>query len=167
MAGQGAGPEARGGGEARLIQIALPSLMRSSEDSPAAAVRPAPPRGPRVDESVGVEELANHRVLWLGKWPKELQEAVIPSKTPGGRPIPSTRIPVGERAVLDVSVRVARGELVFATVASAPLHMGESDLVFVPLTGLRPLRGALVWRRPAREPKLRAFIRVARDFLQA
>jgi hypothetical protein len=141
--------------------------MRSSEDPPAVAVRPAPSRGPRVDDSVGVEELADHRVLRLGKWPKELQEAVIPSKTPGGRPIPSTRIPVGERAVLDVSVRVARGELVFPTVASAPLHMGESDLVFVPLTGLRPLRGALVWRRPAREPKLRAFIRVARDFLQA
>ena len=117
-------------------------------------------------DSVDVEELADHRVLRLGKWPKELQEAVLPSRSPDGRPIPSTRIPVGERAVLDVSVRVARGDLAFPTVASASLHMGEPDLVFVPIAGLPPLRGALVWRRPARDPKLRAFIRVARDVLQ-
>jgi hypothetical protein len=29
-----------------------------------------------------------------------------------------------------------------------------------------PLRSALVWRRPARDPKLRAFIRVAREILK-
>jgi hypothetical protein len=43
--------------------------------------------------------------------------------------------------------------------------MGERDLAFVPITGMAPLRSALVWRRPARDPRLRAFIRVARDVL--
>jgi DNA-binding transcriptional LysR family regulator len=45
--------------------------------------------------------------------------------------------------------------------------MGELDLAFVPIEGMPPLRSALVWRRPARDPKLRAFIRVAREVLQA
>jgi hypothetical protein len=72
---------------------------------------------------------------------------------------------VGERSVTDVSVRVARGEIVYPTVASATSYMG--DLTFVPITGMPELRSALVWRRPARDPKLRAFIRVARDVLQS
>jgi hypothetical protein len=49
--------------------------------------------------------------------------------------------------------------------ASAASYMG--DLTFVPITGMPELRSALVWRRPACDPKLRAFIRVARDVLQS
>jgi DNA-binding transcriptional LysR family regulator len=115
---------------------------------------------------VDVEELADHRVVRFDGWPKEVHDAVIPSRTPGGRPIPGTRIPIGRRTVVDVSVRIARGEVVFPTVASAPPYMGELDLVFVPIRGMPPLRSALVWRRPARDPKLRAFIRVAREVLK-
>jgi DNA-binding transcriptional LysR family regulator len=114
---------------------------------------------------VDVEELAAHNVLRFDNWPKELHEVILPSRTPGGRPIPGTRIAVGRRTVVDVSVRVARGEFVFPTIASAAPSLGELDLVFVPIAGLPPLRSALVWRRPARDPKLRAFIRVARDVL--
>lgn len=68
--------------------------------------------------------------------------------------------------MLDVSVRVARGEFVFATVASAVPYMGELDLAFVPMPGMPQLRSALVWRRPARDPKLREFVRAARQVLQ-
>jgi hypothetical protein len=95
-----------------------------------------------------------------------MHEAVVPSRTPGGRPTAGTRIPAGERAVLDIAVRIARGGLVHPTVASAPSYMGELDLVFIPITGMPPLRSALVWRRPARALKLRAFIRLASDVLQ-
>jgi DNA-binding transcriptional LysR family regulator len=118
-------------------------------------------------DTVDVEELADHHVLRFDNWPKELHEAMLPSRTPTGRPIPGTRIPVGRRTVVDVSVRLARGEFVFPTIASAPPYMGALDLVFVPITGMPPLRSALVWRRPARDPKLRAFIRVARDILRS
>jgi DNA-binding transcriptional LysR family regulator len=118
-------------------------------------------------DAVDVEELADQRVVRFDNWPRELHEAMAPSRTPGGRPIPYTRILLGDRAVLDVAVRVARGELVWPTVASAAPYMGgDFDLAFVPITGMPPLRSALVWRRPARDPKLRAFIRVARDVLR-
>jgi DNA-binding transcriptional LysR family regulator len=117
-------------------------------------------------DSVDVEELADYRVPRFEGWPKELHDAVIPSRTPSGRPIPGSRFRVGERAILDVSVRVARGDFVFTTVASAVPYMGELDLAFVPMTGMPPLRSALVWRRPARDPKLREFLGVAREVLQ-
>jgi hypothetical protein len=117
-------------------------------------------------ESVDVEELADHRVPRFEGWPKELQEAVAPARTPSGRPIPGERVRVGERSLLDISVRIARGEFVFPTVASAAPYTAEFDLAFVPLTGLPPLRSALVWRRPARDPKLREFLGVARDVLK-
>jgi DNA-binding transcriptional LysR family regulator len=114
-------------------------------------------------DTVDVEELADHRIVRLDSGPKELRETVTPSQTPKGRPIPGTRVGDGDRTVLDIPVRIARSDLAFPTVASAIPYMGELDLAFVPLTGMPPLRSALVWRRPARDPKLRAFIRVARD----
>lgn len=117
-------------------------------------------------ESVSIEELADHRVVRFDNWPTELREAVVPSLTPQGRPIHGTAVGVGDHALHGLPVRVARGELVFPTVESATSYMGELDLAFVPITGMAPLRSALVWRRPARDPKLRAFIRVARDVLK-
>ena len=117
-------------------------------------------------DSVDVEELADYQVSRFEDWPKELHEAMVPSRTPGGRPIPSRRVPVGDRGLLDLSVRVARGEFVHPTVASAAGYLGDLELAFVPLTGMPPLRSALVWRRPARDPRLRAFIRIARETLE-
>lgn len=117
-------------------------------------------------DSVDIEELADHRVVRYDSGPRELREALVPSRTPGGRPIRGTRVAGGDQALLDLPVRVARGELVFPTVASAAPYMGDLDLVFVPITGMKSLRSALVWRRPARDPRLRAFIRVARDVLK-
>jgi DNA-binding transcriptional LysR family regulator len=139
-----------------------PTLIRQPRVLAVARNHPLADR-----DTIDVEELADHTILRFDNWPKEFHEAVAPSRTPGGRPIPYTRIPIGDRAVLDVSVRVARGELVWPTVASAAAYMGgDFDLVFVPIMGMPPLRSALVWRRPARDPKLRAFTRVAREVLQ-
>jgi DNA-binding transcriptional LysR family regulator len=116
-------------------------------------------------DAVDVEELADHRILRFEDLPQELREAVAPSRTPGGRPIPATRTASGEHALLELPVRLARSELVFPTVPSAAAYMGAPDLVFVPIKGMPPIRSALVWRRPARDPKLREFIRVAREVL--
>lgn len=114
--------------------------------------------------SIDVEELAAHRVARIDSWPKELREAVVPTMTPQGRPIRGTR--VGAADLLDLPVRVARREFVLPTVASAAPYMGGNSLAFIPITGMKPLRSALVWRRPARDPKLRAFVRIARDVLK-
>jgi DNA-binding transcriptional LysR family regulator len=147
-------------------------------DEPDLVVGPTLAREPRTlavaqdhplakRDSVDVEELADHTVARLDNdWPKELREAVVPSRTPGGRPLSGPPIGRGEHALLDLPVRVARGEFVFPTVESAAPYMGALDLAFVPIEGMEPLCSALVWRRPARDPKLRAFIRVARDLLR-
>jgi DNA-binding transcriptional LysR family regulator len=132
-----------------------------TEQPRALAVAPDHPLADR--DTVDVEELADHPILHLDNWPKELHEAILPARTPRGHPIPHVRIPVGERAVGDLAVRIARGEVVFPTIASASAYMG--DLVTIPLTGMPKLQSALVWLRPARDPKLRSFIRVAREVL--
>jgi DNA-binding transcriptional LysR family regulator len=118
--------------------------------------------------SIAFDELADHAVARFDGWPRELHEALLPTKTPSGRPIPGVRIPVGERNFLEIGHRVARGEFTFPTVASvAPfMGMGRYDLAYVPITGMVPARSALVWRRRAHDPKLREFIRIARGVLR-
>jgi DNA-binding transcriptional LysR family regulator len=138
-----------------------PTLTRQRRVLAVASVHPLAER-----DAVDVEELADLPVIRFDNWPKELSEALFPFRTPAGRPIPGRRIPVGERAAYEIAVRVARGELAFPTVASAIGYMGDLDVAAVPITGLPELRSALVWRRPARDPKLRAFVRVARDVLK-
>jgi DNA-binding transcriptional LysR family regulator len=119
--------------------------------------------------SVSLEELAGHAVPRFDGWPRELHETLFPSRTPSGRVIPGTRIPAGERNILEIAHRVARQELVLPTVASAAplMSMWHYDLAYVPITGMAPARSALVWRRRARDPKLREFIRTARGVLRS
>ena len=119
--------------------------------------------------NVSLEALADYAVPRFDGWPRELHEALFPARTPSGRQIPGTRIPVGERNFLEIAHRIARQEVVFPTIASAEplMSMGHYDLVYVPITGMPPARSALVWRRRARDPKLREFIRVAREVLRA
>jgi DNA-binding transcriptional LysR family regulator len=138
-----------------------PTLTRQPRILAVARAHPLADR-----DSVDVEELADAPVVRFDNWPKELHDALFPLRTPAGRPISGRRIPVGERTPFELAVRVARGELVFPTVASAVPYMGELDLAFVPITGMPLFRSALVWRRPARDPKLREFIRVAREALK-
>jgi DNA-binding transcriptional LysR family regulator len=144
---------------------------------PGVVVGPTLTRQPRVlavgrdhplakREAVPVEELADHRVLLFENWPPELQDAIVPPQTPRGRPIQATRIRVGEHGLLDIPVRIARGEVVWPTIASAEPYMRDREIVPLPIEGMPPLRSALVWRRPARDPKLREFIRVAREVLR-
>jgi DNA-binding transcriptional LysR family regulator len=132
-----------------------PRVLAVARDHPLAA-----------RDSVDVEELADCTVPRFEGLPNELHDAVVPYRTPRGRPISGSRLRVGERAILDASLRVARGEFVFPTVESAMPLLGELNLASVPLTGMPPLRSALVWRRAARDPKLREFLDVAREVLQ-
>ena len=155
-------------GDVDLMATWLPLEQRDlvvgpvlTEESRELAVPPDHPLADR--DSVDVEELAGYRLPRFDNWPRELHEATAPSRTPGGRPIERVRIPVGERSVDGLAVRIARGEIVYPTVASAT-SMG--DLCFIPIKGMPELRSALVWRRPARDPTLRAFIHVAREVLR-
>lgn len=138
-----------------------PTLSRQSRVLAVARDHPLAGR-----DTVDIEEIADHRIARFDNWPTELREAVVPSRTPSGRPIHGTAVGVGDGALHGLPVRVARGELAFPTVESATSYMGEFDLAFVPITGLAPLHSALAWRRPARDPRLRAFIGVARKVLK-
>ena len=138
-----------------------PTLIRQSRVLAVGRDHPLARR-----EAVPVEELADHQVLRFENWPPELQDAIVPPQTPRGRPIHGTRIRVGEHGLLDIPLRIARGEIVWPTVASAEPYMRDRELVSVPIEGMPPLRSALVWRRPARDPRLRAFVRVARQVLK-
>jgi DNA-binding transcriptional LysR family regulator len=139
-----------------------PTLSRHSR---VLAVPHDNPLAGRAQTSV--EDLVDQRIARFGGWPSELEEAWVPPQTPSGRPIPGARIQVGERTALGIAVRVARGELVHLTVAAAGPSVGSLDLAYVPVTGLPTLRSGLVWRRRRNDPKLREFVRIARDVLRA
>lgn len=157
-------------GEVDLMASWLPVDRPDLVVGPVLTVQPralamAPDHPLATRTTVDVEELADYRLLHFDTWPKEFHEAIAPSRTPRGRPIPRLRVPVGERSVADISMRIARGDVVHPTAASAASFLG--DLAYVPITGMTELRSAFLWRRPARDPKLRAFIRVAREFLRS
>jgi DNA-binding transcriptional LysR family regulator len=129
------------------------------------AVAPQHPLAKRTN--VSYEDLADQTIPRFDGWPRELHETLLPSKTPSGRPMSRVRIAAGQRNFLEIAYRVARQELVLPTVASAaPLGMGQYELVYVPITGMAPASSALVWRRGARDPKLREFVRLAREVLR-
>jgi DNA-binding transcriptional LysR family regulator len=132
----------------------------------AAATRDHPLAG---RDSVSLEELAEYPIPHFDGWPRELHEAFFPSTAPSGRSIPTVRIPVGERNLLELTHRVGRREFVFPTVISADpvMGLGQYDLAYVPITGMTPARSALIWRRGDRDLKRRAFIGIARDVLKA
>jgi DNA-binding transcriptional LysR family regulator len=147
---------------------------------PDIVVGPVLTRQPRVvavardhplagHDRISVEELAEYAVPRFDGWPREVHEELIPSSAPSGRPIPGVPIPPGERNFLALAHRLARGEFVFPTVVSAGpvMGVGQYDPAYVPITGMAPARSALIWRRRDRDPRLREFIRVAREVLRA
>jgi hypothetical protein len=149
-------------------------------EQPDIVVGPLLTRQPRVvavasDHPLGdhdrtsLEELAEYAVPRFDGWPRAFHEELIPSRAPSGRPIPGVAIPLGERNFLALAHRIARRELVFPTVVSADpvMGVGQYDLAYVPIAGLPAARSALIWRRRDRDPKLRKFIRIARDVLGA
>jgi DNA-binding transcriptional LysR family regulator len=149
-------------------------------EQPDMVVGPVLTRQPRVvavardhplagHERISLEELAEYAVPRFDGWPREVHEELIPSSAPSGRPIPGVPIALGERNFLALAHRLARSEFVFPTVASAGpvMGVGQYDPAYVPITGMAPARSALIWRRRDRDPKLREFIRVARDVLRS
>ncbi len=131
-----------------------PRVLAVARDHPAAA------RG-----RLRFEDLAGERVARFPGWPRELDESWTPTRTPAGRPIAASAIQTRDRTPLAIAARVARGELVHLTVAGAGPSVGSLDVAYVPVDDLPPLRSALVWRRRARNPRLREFVRIAGEVL--
>jgi DNA-binding transcriptional LysR family regulator len=156
-------------GEVDLMVTRLPIQQ------PDLVVGPVVSREPRVlavardhalagRRSVSLEDVADYQVVGLTELgPSEILAALIPQMTPSGRPI--RRLREGVRDFTDLVILVARGRVVQPTVASAASRFEHPNVVCLPITDMPPSSTALVWRRGARDPRVRALVGVAREVL--
>jgi DNA-binding transcriptional LysR family regulator len=107
---------------------------------------------------VSVEDLADHAVADLDLVaPPELMQAMTPTTTPRGRPIPRVRLDAREAS--DLILAVARGRVVQPVTRTFADTYAHPRVRYVPIRDLPPSRSVLVWRRGDRTPSLRAFLR--------
>ena len=159
------GPLRRGEVDALAVRLPLvePDLMigptLSSEPRVLAVSRDHPLA--KRDE-VSIEDVADYKVGWFDTLPAELEEAILPSRTPSGRPIERLRRPI--RNLSELAMLVQRGDVVHLTVPSMADYWGP-DIVYVPVTDMPESIEALVWLRSNTDRGLREFARVAGEVL--
>lgn len=130
--------------EARVLAVA--------RDHPLAARR-----------QVELEDLGDYQVVAPRILPDDYQEAWMPFRTPSGRPI--ERYPQRPGTTDEVGLLVARGKVVHPTVPASAAYFGPPSIVCIPLVGLPPVRKVLLALRGAWSPRLREFVRIAREVL--
>lgn len=107
---------------------------------------------------VSLEQLGDEQVAQpASSMPAALRDAVLPPRTPSGRPIPRTQ-PVN--STQEILAHVARGRIVHPTMAGLPL-MQRDDIVLVPLDDLPPLPLGLIWTADNETPQVRALAETA------
>jgi DNA-binding transcriptional LysR family regulator len=106
-------------------------------------------------ESVSAEELADYETSRPP--PGALYDAVVPPRTPAGRPVRRTRA-VG--SLHETLALVARGQIIHPTVAGLPLAQ-RGDIILVPLTGLPPLRLGPIWCTAHENARIRTLADIA------
>jgi DNA-binding transcriptional LysR family regulator len=114
-------------------------------------------------EHVSIEDIADYWVAPITDSPKELIDTVMPRTTPNGRPI--RRLDRRPKTPHELTALIARGRIVHPTVPSFSQYFGQPEVTYVPISDMPPRKSGLVWRRRASAPRLREFIRVARDVL--
>lgn len=93
-------------------------------------------------ESVSAEELALEQVARLPpSFPRAQGDAIIPPRTPSGRPIPRTE-PV--HSFHELPSLVARGQIVHPTATGVSL-LHRDDIVLIPICDLPPMPLGLIW----------------------
>jgi DNA-binding transcriptional LysR family regulator len=108
---------------------------------------------------VTLDDLTGYRACILASARRELADALLPPRTPDGRPL--RRVTV--RSTGEALTRVALGEAFYLTIAPFLDYVSHPAVVTVPVTGLPPSRTALVWLTAGRDPSVRAFARAASD----
>lgn len=155
-------------GEIDLLATRLPL------DQPDLVVGPTLSTEPRVlavnrdhplaqRSEVSIEDVADYKVAWFDAAPHELEEALLPHQTPSGRRIERFGRPI--RSPIDLSMLVARGEIVHLTVPSMAAYWGHPDIVYIPVTDLPESSDALVWLRSNTDPRVQELVRVGRETL--
>jgi len=118
-----------------------------ARDHPLASTPPA-----------SAEDLADFEMARVpSPLPKALYDALLPPRTPSGRPTRRTHVVEGLHQTLAL---VASGQIVHPTVASLPLAQ-RADIVLIPVTGLPPLRLGLIWCTAHENARIRALAQTA------
>jgi hypothetical protein len=109
--------------------------------------------------TVHADELADYQTTAFdGVLPAALLEAIVPSHTPSGRPIPrSSHIITNALEALDV---IARGPCVHPTMAGIAI-LQRDDIALIPLEGLPPLQLGLIWCTAHENARVRALATTA------
>jgi DNA-binding transcriptional LysR family regulator len=105
--------------------------------------------------SVTAEDMADYETASAP--PVPVFDAVIPPRTPSGRPLRRTRVVAGFHEVLAL---VASGEIVHPTAAGLPLAQ-RSDIALLPLTDLPALPLGPIWCTAHENARIRALADVA------
>jgi DNA-binding transcriptional LysR family regulator len=112
-----------------------------------------------------LDEIAEYPVLDLADiYPRRTADAYVPAATPAGRPLHRAHLDVTD--ISDLVILIARGRIVQPTVASAASRFAHPNIICIPISDLPPSRAALAWRRRDPDPRLRAFIAIARQHLR-
>lgn len=109
--------------------------------------------------SVRFEDLAGEQVAMLPPtFPQALYDAILPPRTPSGRPIARTH---AVRGAGEIAVQVALGKIVHITMAGIAVF-ARPDVVFIPISDLAPIPLGLIWTTARHNAKIRALAETAR-----
>ena len=105
-----------------------------------------------------MEDLTGEQVALLPQpFPSVLYDAILPPRTPSGRPIARTQ-PV--RSIGEVATHVADGRIVHITMAGVSIFYRD-DVVLIPIQDLAPTPLGLLWCRARYSAKIRALTNTA------
>jgi DNA-binding transcriptional LysR family regulator len=108
--------------------------------------------------SASAEDLADYETAWVPPGALyDVYDAIIPPRTPSGRPVRRTRAVGGLHESLAL---VASGQIVHPTVAGLPLAQ-RSDITLLPLAGLPPMRLGPIWCTAHENARIRALAAIA------
>ncbi|MFE2737842.1 substrate-binding domain-containing protein [Streptomyces sp. NPDC059349] len=111
-------------------------------------------------ESVSMEVLGGHIVPRLnGPLPAYWESAVLPTRTPAGRPV---RRGLAVSTFYEILALVAAGDAVCTVPDEGQRYNAQPDVVFLPLYDAPPVQWALIWPTD-RAPLVRALAEAATD----
>jgi len=110
--------------------------------------------------SLSIMDVGDEPLMWTDRAPREWVDWWAVNPRPDGS---SPRWGPRNDNVEEMLEQVAEGAAICFAPASMAAYYGRPDLVWVPLTGVDPLRVALAWVEGAETEAIRAFARVVRD----
>ncbi len=105
--------------------------------------------------SASAEDLADYETASAP--PSALFDAIVPPRTPSGKPLRRNRIVGGLHETLALA---ASGQIVHPTVVGLPLAQ-RGDIALIPLSGLPPLRLGPIWCTAHENARIRALAEIA------